>query len=136
MNTDKTEEEREGEMDEGVMNGLSERIIGAADKVSNVLGCGFLEKVYENALVLELRKSGLFVEPQRPIPVYYDDVQVGEYFADLVVEKAIIVELKAINHLDDVHAAQCINYLKGTGLTLCLLLNFGKPRVEVKRFRR
>ncbi len=99
----------------------------------NKLGCGFLEKVYENALAHELRKAGLSVAQQYGIKVRYDDIIVGEYTADLLVDGAVVVELKAVKALDSIHTAQCINYLKASGLQLCLLLNFGKPRVEVHR---
>ena len=122
-------------MTEEELNGLTERIIGCAFKVSNTLGCGFLEKVYENALVHELRKNGLRAEPQRPINVYYDGVVVGEFFADIVVEDTVILELKAAAEHHDIFTAQCLNYLKATGKPVCLLLNFGKPRVEIKRYR-
>jgi GxxExxY protein len=114
-------------------NRLSELVIGCAFRVINTLGAGFLEQVYENALAHELRKSGLAVEQQHGITVTYDDVVVGEYAADLLVEGTIIVELKAIKGLDTVHTAQCLNYLKATGLHLCLLLNFGKSRLEIQR---
>jgi GxxExxY protein len=124
-----------GMIDEARLNEITQQIIGAAFKVSNALGCGFLEKVYENALAHELRKSGLMVAQQHPIPVYYDAVLVGDFYADLLVEGEVLVELKAVKAFDPVHEAQCLNYLKGTGLHLCLLMNFGKPRVEVKRFR-
>ncbi|MBN1867260.1 GxxExxY protein [Candidatus Sumerlaeota bacterium] len=112
---------------------LTERIIGCAYTVSNTLGAGFLEKVYENALAHEIRKAGLKVEQQHPVRVVYDGVTVGEYFSDLLVEGEVIVELKAAAKTDDSHVAQCLNYLKATGLHVCLLLNFGKPRVDVKR---
>ncbi len=112
---------------------LSEKIIGGAFNVSSSLGPGFLEKVYENALAHELRKAGLDVRQQFPVDVVYDGVVVGEFVADLLVESQIVVELKAAKNLDDAHLAQCLNYLKATRLPLCLLLNFGKPRVEVKR---
>lgn len=112
---------------------ITKIIIGCAYTVSNTLGSGFLEKVYENALAHEIRKSGLTVVQQHPISVYYDGVVVGEYSADLWVERQVIVELKAIKALDDVHMAQCLNYLRATGMKVCLLLNFGKPRIEVKR---
>ncbi len=115
------------------LNSLTEQIIGCAYVVSNGLGCGFLEKVYENALDHELRKAGLEVQRQFPIQVRYDGEVVGEYTADLLVEGDVLVELKAVKDFDDVHMAQCLNYLKATGLKLCLLLNFGKPRVDVKR---
>ncbi|MEQ8848137.1 GxxExxY protein [Botrimarina sp.] len=117
------------------LNQVTEQVIGAAFAVSNSLGAGFLEKVYENALCHELRKRGLHVEQQKSIQVVYDGIVVGAYVADLVVEGGVLVELKAVRSLDDVHAAQVLNYLKATGLTVGLLLNFGAPRVEVKRFR-
>ena len=115
------------------LNRVTERIIGCAFVVGNTLGVGFLEKVYENALVHELRKQGLQVEQQRPVEVWYDGVIVGNYQADLLVEDSVITELKAVTALNPVHFAQCMNYLKATGLTLGLLINFGNPRVEVKR---
>jgi len=114
---------------------LTEKVIGAAFEVANSLGAGFLEKVYENALAIELRKSGLDAKQQAPVRVLYDGTVVGEYFADLLVSDTVIVELKAVKEFSDAHAAQCLNYLKATGLPICLLLNFGKPRVEVKRYR-
>lgn len=115
------------------LNRVTERIIGCAFVVGNTLGVGFLEKVYENALVHELRKQGIKVEQQLPIKVWYDGAVVGNYQADLLVEGSVITELKAVTALDTVHFAQCMNYLKATGLTLGLLINFGSPRVEVKR---
>jgi len=115
------------------LNDISGRIIGCAFTVANALGSGFLEKVYENALAHELRKAGLKTEQQQAINVAYDGVIVGEYLADLLVEGSVIVELKAAKALDDVHLAQCLNYLKATGLPLCLLLNFGSPKLEIKR---
>ena len=115
------------------LNKISERIINAAYKISNTLGAGFLEKVYENALAHQLRKDGMRIEQQRPINVYYDNVVVGDYFADLIAEGAVIVELKAAKDIEDIHLAQTLNYLKTTGLKLGLIINFGKPRVEIKR---
>lgn len=112
---------------------VTERVIGAAFNVANTLGTGFLEKVYENALSHELIKIGLCVEQQVPIKVNYDGSIVGEFFADLYVEDRIIVELKHAKAIDDSHLAQCLNYLKATGKTLALLLNFGTERVQVKR---
>ena len=100
--------------------------------MGNKLGCGFLEKCYENALAYELRKLGLKVEQQVRLKVWYDDIVVGEYVADLPVEDVVLVELKAVQGIDPVHAAVCINYLAATKLPLCLLINFGK-RVDVKR---
>lgn len=116
-------------------NEITEAIIGAAFTVSNSLGVGFLEKVYENALAHEIRKRGPRVEQQVPIKVVYDSVVVGDYVADLIVEERILVELKVVKAFDDIHLAQCLNYLKATGLHLGLLLNFGQTRVEVKRLR-
>ncbi len=115
------------------INQITEQIIGCAFTVGNKLGCGFLEKVYENALVHELRKSGLRVKQQFEINIYYDGIIVGEYAADLLVEGCVLVELKALRTMGDKEIAQCLNYLKATKLTLCLLINFGNPRVEVKR---
>lgn len=112
---------------------ITEKIIGCAYMVANTLGAGFLEKVYENALAHEIRKTGLDVKQQSPITVYYDGVVVGEYVADLVVENEVIVELKSAKSLDNVHMAQCLNYLKATGRKVCLLINFGSPRIELKR---
>jgi GxxExxY protein len=89
--------------------------------------------LYENALAHELRKRGLAVAQQRGITITYDGTAVGEYFVDLLVEETLLIELKATKALDEVHYAQCINYLKATGLRLCLLLNFGKPRLEIRR---
>lgn len=114
-------------------NELTEKIIGCAYKVSNGLGCGFLEKVYENALAHELRKAGLRVRQQHPIQVFYDGVVVGDYVADLLVEDSVILELKAVRELDEVHRAQGLNYLNATGLHLCLLINFGNPRADIRR---
>ncbi len=115
------------------MNQITEKIIGCAFTVGNKLGCGFLEKVYENALVHELRKAGLRVKQQFEINIYYDGIIVGEYAADLLVEGCVLVELKALRTMGDKEIAQCLNYIKATKLTLCLLINFGNPKVEVKR---
>ncbi len=124
MNTD----ERRWEL-----NKVTEMVIGCAFKVSNTLGCGFLEKVYENSLVHELRKTGLKVTQQYPIKVYYDGIIVGSFEADLLVEECIIVELKAIKTTTERDEAQCLNYLKATNLYIGLLINFGNPKVEIKR---
>src|SRR4051812_40114426 len=118
--------------DEHRYHALTERIIGCCYSVSNGLGCGFLEKVYENALAHEMRKAGLFVEQQARFAVIYDGVEVGEYIADLVVERTVLIELKAVKGLDEIHAAQCINLLRATGLPVCLLMNFAKPKLELK----
>lgn len=115
------------------MNELTEQVIGCAYKVANALGCGFLEKVYENSLVHELRKSGIDVSQQYPIKVFYDEVVVGDFIADLLVSDSVLLELKSVKALDPVHIAQCMNYLKATKLKICLLINFGGTRVEIKR---
>jgi GxxExxY protein len=115
------------------LNEVTERIIGCAYQVSRVLGSGFVEKVYENALAHELRKNGLKATQQSPIKVVYDGVLVGEFFADILVEDVVIVELKVVRALDNVHLAQGLNYLKATGLNVCLLFNFGTQRVQVRR---
>jgi GxxExxY protein len=115
------------------LNGLSGQVIGCAFTVLNALGAGFLEKVYENALALEMRAAGLKVVQQFGMKVQYRGVVVGEYFADLIVEDALLVEVKAAKALDGAHHMQCTNYLKAAGLHLCLLLNFGRPRLEIKR---
>ena len=101
--------------------------------VINTPGAGFLEKVYENALAFEVRAAGLSAVQQFGAKVHYKNILVGEYFVDLMVNNVLLVGLKIVKALDDVHRMQCINYLEATGLQLCLLLNFGKPRLEIKR---
>ena len=113
---------------------LSYEINGAVFEVNRLLGPGFLEKVYENALLLELNAKGLRAESQVPITVKYKDKVVGEYFADIVVENRIIVEIKAVEKLLKIHEAQLLNYLKATGYKLGLLINFTYPKAEIKRF--
>ena len=115
------------------LDAISRTIIGAAQTVANTLGYGFLEKVYENSLVLELRNRDLHVTQQEPVQVFYDGHVVGDYIPDLVVETAVIVEVKAVSALERSHRQQCINYLKATSHRVCLLLNFGGRRLEVKR---
>ena len=112
---------------------ITERIIGCAYKVHNVLGPGFLEKVYENALKIELERAGLEVEQQEPITVYYEGQIVGEYYADLWVENRVIVELKAIQALGKESEIQLVNYLVATGIDVGLLINFGSASVQIKR---
>jgi GxxExxY protein len=114
-------------------NQITESVIGCAYTVANTLGTGFLEKVYENALAHELRKNGLHINQQSAINVLYDGIVVGEYVSDLLVENEILVELKAVKALDAIHMAQCMNYLRATGLKVCLLINFGTAKIEVKR---
>lgn len=113
---------------------LSGKVLGCAFRVYNYFGNGFLEKVYENALVHELKKCGLSVEQQKRIVVEYDGVPVGDYFADVVVAGKIIVEVKACECLSPVHEAQLLHYLKATGYRVGYLLNFGSEgRLEFKR---
>lgn len=111
---------------------LTHTIIKAAYTVHNSLGAGFLESVYHNAMLLELRELGLNVDSQYPIKVYYKDSLVGEYYADLFVERQVIVELKAVENMHPSHEVQLVNYLQGTGIDIGLLINFATS-VEVKR---
>jgi GxxExxY protein len=111
---------------------ITERIINCYYKVYNKLGYGFLEKVYEKSLSIELISSGLRILNQYPIKVFYNKVQVGEYYADILVNENIILEIKATSELIEVHEAQLLNYLKATNIEIGLLLNFG-PKPEVKR---
>jgi GxxExxY protein len=115
------------------LNKITEQIIGCCYAVSNSLGIGFLEKVYENALVIEFEKADLQFSRQVPIPVKYEGRLVGDFLADLLVAGSVLVELKAVRALEEAHFAQCMNYLKATGLPLCLLVNFGTPHVHVRR---
>lgn len=112
---------------------LTGGILGACFEVSNELGHGFSEVVYQNSLLMALSSRGLAAEPQVPLKVRFRDVVVGEFVADIVVEKQVIVELKVVDCLLTQHQAQLINYLKATGLRLGLLVNFGQPRVQYKR---
>ena len=114
---------------------ITDKIIKAFYNVYNSLGYGFLEKVYENAMMIELRKMDLQVQKQVPIKVYYEEQLVGQYYADIMVEKTIIVELKAAEGLCEEHEFQLINYLKATELEISLLINFGKtPQFKRKIF--
>jgi GxxExxY protein len=114
-------------------SGLTQRIIGAAMAVHSELGPGFLEKVYETALAYELETSGIRFRAQSPIPVVYKKQPVGMYFADLLVEDAVICEIKAIEALQPAHEVQIVHYLKATGIPVGLLLNFGSRRLQVRR---
>ena len=109
------------------------KIRGAIFEVNRVLGHGFLEKVYEKALLIELRKRGLRAESQVPLKVIYKGEVVGDYFADVLVEGKVIVETKAVKHLLIEHQAQLLNYLKGTDIQIGLLVNFTKNKAEIKR---
>ncbi len=97
------------------------------------MGFGFLESVYEKCLLIELRRTGLSVESQKPITVFYDGETVGEFFVDVLVEEKVIVELKSVRRLAEAHEVQLVNYLVATGKDVGLLLNFGQNKVEVKR---
>jgi GxxExxY protein len=119
--------------DDAGLNDLSRLIIGSASTVLNTLGSGFLEKIYKNALVLELRAAGVTISQQHQMQVHYRDKLVGEFVADLLVENILLVELKTASVLTDIHRLQCINYLKAAQLPLCLLMNFGNPRLQIKR---
>ena len=112
---------------------LTYKINGAVFEVNRILGAGFLEKVYENALVLELKKQGLKVESQVPISVIYKGNVVGEYTADILVEDKVILELKAVDKIQKIYEAQLLNYLKATGIKIGLLVNFKHPKAEIKR---
>jgi GxxExxY protein len=115
---------------------LTQKILEGAFAVHNALGCGYLEKVYSNAVLTELNQLGLASEREVPFKVKYKDIIVGDYCADLIVEHRVQVELKACAALDSVHEAQILNYLKASGIRVGLLLNFGKPRLEYRRFVR
>ncbi|MBN1919504.1 MAG: GxxExxY protein [Verrucomicrobia bacterium] len=112
---------------------VTEQIIGCAYRVHNTMGFGFLESVYENCMLVELRKTDLEVEQQAPIRVKYDDTVVGDFMADLVVEDCVVVELKSVRQLVKAHEAQLVNYLVATGKPVGLLINFGERGVEVRR---
>ncbi len=112
---------------------LTEDVIGAVIEVSNTLGAGFLEKVYERALVRELGLRGLRAKSQFSFSVMYKGAYVGEYSADILVEDVLLVELKCVERFASEHTAQCLNYLKATGKTVCLLVNFQRSKVEWRR---
>lgn len=112
---------------------LSGRIIEAAIKVHKALGPGFMESIYEKALCIQLQKEEMGFEVQKEVRVYYEDEEVGLHRLDLVIEEEIVVELKAVKGIEDVHLAQLRSYLKAAGLKIGLLLNFSKPTLEIKR---
>jgi GxxExxY protein len=115
------------------INDITYAINGAVFEVNSILGPGFLEKVYENALFVELKERGLVARSQVPMTVSYKGEVVGEYAADLLVEDAVIVELKTVENLDKTHEAQLLNYLKATGLHVGLLVNFKHKKADIKR---
>ena len=112
---------------------LSYKIIGLAMQVHNKLGHGFLEKVYENALMVLFRREGIQSKQQAPITVCFEDEVVGDYYADILVEEEIILELKSSEGIIDAYRAQTLNYLKATKLRLAIILNFGKEKLEYER---
>jgi GxxExxY protein len=112
---------------------LTERVLAAVFEVSNTLGAGFLEKVYERALLSELALRGISAAAQASFTIVYKGHNIGEYCADILVENVLVVELKCVEHLASEHTAQCLNYLRASGRTVCLLVNFQRPKVEWKR---
>jgi len=118
------------------LDSLTEAVIGAAFEVSNTLGSGFLEKLYQRALVSELTLRGFPAVTQATYPVSYKGQLIGEYQPDLVVENILIVELKCVDRFAPTHLAQCLSYLQASGLTLALLLNFQHPKVQCRRVAR
>ena len=115
------------------INDITYKINGAIFEVNKILGSGFLEKVYENALLIELKNQGLKADKQVPIKVAYKENLVGEYFADILVENQVIIELKTVEKLTNNHEAQLLNYLKATGIKVGILVNFKQRRAEIKR---
>ena len=112
---------------------LTELVIGAILEVSNTLGAGFLEKVYQRALLQELRLRGIRAQAEASFRIYYKDHYIGEYYADILVEDVLVLELKCVERFTDEHMAQCLNYLRASNLTVCLLINFQKSRADWKR---
>ena len=112
---------------------LTEKIIGCSYNVCNKMGFGFLESVYEKCLLIELRKAGLKAESQKSITVFYENEIVGEFVADVIVNDKIILELKSVRRIIEVHEVQLVNYLVATGKPVGLIINFGERKVEIKR---
>jgi len=112
---------------------VTETVIGCAYRVYNKMGFGFLESVYEKCLLIELRNAGLAAEAQKPITVYYEGEIVGEFVANIVVNNAVIIELKSVRRIIKAHEVQLVNYLVATGKPVGLILNFGETKVEIKR---
>ena len=117
----------------GYLDSLTERVLGAVFEVPNTLGAGFLEKVYQHALMRELALRSIRASAQASLAVTYKGHHVGEYFADILVEDVLVVELKCVDRLANQHTAQCLNYLRASNLGLCLLVNFQNSKVEWKR---
>lgn len=132
MNMDKQDRQ-----DGGLKHGdITQAVIGCAFEVMKEMGAGFLESVYEKAMLLALRQKGIKVVAQHPVQVHFRGECVGEFFADLLIDEKVIVELKAVKALAPEHQAQIINYLNATGIEVGLLINFGNPKLEYKRFTR
>jgi GxxExxY protein len=121
------------DMERARLDALTSQVIGAAQQISNTLGYGFVEKIYENSLALELAARGLQVTQQEPVHVRYRGQVVGIFVPDLLIEGCVLAEIKAIKSLERPQRQQCINYLKATGYRVCLLINFGQPRLEFRR---
>ncbi len=136
MNTDNQSkiQEKQGGEEPYPEQELTEKILRAAFAVHNALGAGFLERVYANALAVELRAQGIALQNELPIKIHYRNAIVGDYIADLVVDGRVLVELKACASLDPVHTAQILNYLRASKIRVGLLLNFGRPKLEYRRF--
>lgn len=130
MNTDKIQTTESA----GLLHGeMTYCVIGLAMEVHNKLGVGFLEKVYENALMVAFRRDGIHAQQQAPIKIHFEYVVVGDYVADILIEDKLILELKAVEAITAIHRAQVINYLKATGIRLALILNFGNPKLQHER---
>ena len=112
---------------------VTRKIIGAAYKVFNTLGFGFLESVYKKAMIIELSKDDLKLEAEKPLSVFYDDQIVGEFFVDLFIDNTVVVELKSVQNIAKEHEVQLVNYLNGMNKDIGLLINFGPSGVDVKR---
>jgi len=119
--------------DNAYLDVLTKTVLSAVFEVSNTLGAGFLEKVYQRALLRELSLRDIRASAESSLTVLYKGYSVGEYFVDLLVEDTLVVELKCADRLANEHTAQCLNYLRASGKTVCLLVNFQKPKVEWKR---
>ena len=131
MNTDKTPTTENTALLHGDM---TYRVIGLAMEVHSKLGAGFLEKVYESAFMVAFRREGIRAEQQVPIKIHFENVVVGDYVTDILIEDKLILELKAVNKISAIHRAQVINYLKATGIRLALILNFNAPKLQHERF--
>jgi GxxExxY protein len=135
MNTDKNQNTRTAKSsgEPYPEQDLTEKMLQAAFAVHNALGAGFLERVYSNALAVELRTQGIALQIELPLKIKYRDAIVGDHVADLVVDGRVLVELKACASLDPVHTAQVLNYLRASKIQVGLLLNFGRPKLEYRR---